>query len=133
MDALDKVRTYTGRETSVVEVREWAYVYWVRFNTGRPTLLSKKLVDRAASIRVAYTVAGDAWVKDEVTNQHYFVSFASPYEVGLSRISAFEAFKIKRCSKIDWKISYPTHAPKTLRELIVLKAFNCQDWGVNAA
>lgn len=69
MNAVQKIQHLTGREP--LEVREWAFVYWVKFPFGRPTLYSKKMVDRAAHIQVIRKHSSDAIVRDTLTGKAY--------------------------------------------------------------
>lgn len=69
MNATQKIQHLTGRKPQ--EVREWAFVYWVKFSTGRPTLYSKKMVDRAAHIQVIRKSSSDAIVRDTLTGKAY--------------------------------------------------------------
>lgn len=69
MNAKQKIQHITNR--LVVEVREWAFVYWVKFDSGRPTLYSKKMVDRAEHIQVIRVQSSDAIVRDTLTGKAY--------------------------------------------------------------
>lgn len=71
MSATEKIKHYTGRNPK--EVREWAFVYWVNFGLGRPTLISKKLVDRASELQVIAKSSVDAIVRDHQTGNAYAV------------------------------------------------------------
>lgn len=125
MDALTKVSQYLGiNQRFIIKVAEWAKVYWVHVRGKRPTLLSKKFVDRASKIRIGYTIAGDALAKDEVTNKTYILLSPGHYGSGawsiaeINNPSPYSEF----CQGIKVGNARYTEKPSTIRELMVLKA-----------
>lgn len=68
--AANKIQHFTGMVPA--EVREWAHVYWVRFAGQRPTMFSKKIVDRAFAFQVR-TLNGDKAVRDTITGNVYIL------------------------------------------------------------
>lgn len=132
MDAFTKVKNYLGYE--IAEVREWAYVYWVRpaFG-GRPTMVSKKIVNRSASIRIGFAGA-DIAAKDEQTNTCYLIRKPGTW-AGASReyaikqvdyINSYSTFDGSR-GKIVGRIAY-TARPSTVREIMIAKAVHVATW-----
>lgn len=131
MDALTKVQNYLGYE--VTEVREWAFVYWVRPAHGRPTMVSKKIVDRSASIRIGF-VGADIAAKDERTGKLYLIRKPGTWacasreyaikEVG--SIGTYSTFDNSR-GQIVARIAY-TKRPATVLEIMVAKAANVATW-----
>lgn len=126
MSAVVKVASYLGVSEVRVTVQEWTKVYWVHVQGRRPTLLSKKLVDRAAQIRVGYTVSGQPLAKDEATGLTYILckpGMESRGEWALAEIanpslsSEFWQGKNRVAARF-------TQNPVTVRELIVFKAVN---------
>ena len=75
MDAKAKVINYLGlwmggSNPPTVKVCEWAFVYWVHVSGNRPTMLSKKIVDRYSEFEVL-DVVGDRLIRDNKTNSFY--------------------------------------------------------------
>lgn len=77
MNAAQKIQHFTGIKP--VEVREWAYVYWVKLPGRRPTLYSKKIVDRASEIQVRYLIS-DRAARDTRTGKVYMIR--SDFQMG---------------------------------------------------
>lgn len=134
MSAVEKVQGYTGRE--VLEVREWAYVYWVRFaHSPRPTMLSKKIVDRAAEIRIGY-VGADYAAKDERTGRMYLIRKPC---YGVSGFAIKEVTEVTQWSTFDNTpgkavegVASWVRKPSSVREIMVAKAMNNEMYGVAA-
>lgn len=132
LSAKDKVAQYLGRTSETryetLEVREWAHVYWVHIYGRRPTMLSKKLVDRAAFLRIGYTVAGDYLVNDQKTSKFYIIRKPGMYGTGEFSLREIESSQVSR--QADFSDFYNTPAvscfyskkPQNLRQLMVLKA-----------
>lgn len=127
MDAVTKVSGYLGIDERFLKVREWSKVYWVHVSGKRPTLLSKKLVDRAAQIRVGYTIAGDALVKDEVSGKCYILRSPGFYTREVWAIKEiknpglYSDFATTSGKSFEGRY---TQKPSTVRELMVFKAVN---------
>ncbi len=126
MEAVLKVSAYLGISEKRLSVKEWAKVYWVHVQGRRPTFLSKKLVDRAAQIRVGYTVSGQPIARDEATGISYILckpGMESRGEWAIAEIanpsprSEFWQGKNRVTARF-------TEKPATVRELIVFKAVN---------
>jgi hypothetical protein len=134
MDALTKVAQYLGYASEVriknLKVVEWAKVYWVHIQGRRPTLLSKKLVDRSAHIRVKFTVAGESITKDEKTGRYFIIrntgSDLTGYQYSIREIQEKQASIEADFSRFNSEISHIkwTDKPSTVRELMIFKAIN---------
>lgn len=130
MDAKTKVAQYLGYTSELrikyLEVREWASVYWVHVKGKRPTLLSKKLVDRASAIRVGYTVAGDYLIKDEKQGKCYIIRKPcyGTSEFSIREIQENQVSKEADFSDFRTEISrvFYSNKPQNLRQLMVMKA-----------
>lgn len=128
MDALQKVSTYLGITHSPIKVREWAYVYWVHVEGRKPTFLSKKMVDRAAFIKVSHTIGGDALILDRKTGRAFIAREPGMYGLGTWGVKEIEPAQAKLTldysdirkpkEKFEVKMS---NKPKTVRELMILK------------
>lgn len=126
MSIVAKIASYLGVSESRVTAQEWAKVYWVHVQGRRPTLLSKKLVDRAAQIRIGYTGSGQPLAKDEVTGQAYILC-----KPGMETLGEWAIAEIANPSLSSefWQgknrvAARFTQKPATVRELIVFKAVN---------
>lgn len=128
MDALKKVSTYLGITHTPIKVREWKYVYWVHVEGRKPTMLSKKMVDRAAFIKVGRTIAGDALMLDEKTGRAFIAREPGYYTNSAWGVKEIKPEQVKVSldySDVRKPISEfrvrPTDRPKTVRELMILK------------
>lgn len=125
--AKQKVAQYLGYTSEVrfqkLTVKEWAKVYWVHIEGRRPTMLSKKKVDRASQIRLNYTICGTAIALDENTGKYYAIKDLG-FEFAIKEIAKSEAtiwfdFSASRIQSLHVKY---TENPSTVREMLVLKA-----------
>jgi len=132
MDAFTKVQNYLGYQVS--EVREWAFVYWVRpaFG-GRPTMVSKRIVDRSADIRVGF-VGADIAAKDERTGKTYLIRKPGNWTGAKRTYSIKEVKSVSAYSTFDnsiglmvGEVAY-TAKPSTVREIMITKAIHVQTW-----
>lgn len=132
MNASEKVAFYLGVQAKSVKVQEWAKVYWVCLNGHRPTLLSKKLVDRASRINVSCTIAGDGMALDTATGRAFIFRAPGHYGNGLWSVKEIKPNQINiwndfsDFSEKSENIKF-THKPGTVRELMVHK-FVCNKW-----
>ncbi|MBW4677682.1 MAG: hypothetical protein KME52_27885 [Desmonostoc geniculatum HA4340-LM1] len=131
MEALTKVAQYLGYASEIriknLEVREWANVYWVHIKGQKPTLLSKKLVDRTSQIRVGYTIAGEFLIKDEKQGKCYIIRTPGYYGTGEYSIREIKEYQVSLGADFSdfrseiHRAKY-TQKPQNLRELMVFKA-----------
>lgn len=125
MNAVTKVAQYLGINQKFIVVQEWAKVYWVHVTGKRPTLLSKKMVDRASEIRVGYTVDGNAIIKDERTAKLYLI--AKPV-YGVTSYGVYEMQSVSQYSepwqgkKVGEVFANQIQKPSNLRDLMVIKS-----------
>lgn len=122
MDAITKVSKYLGINDRFIRVQEWAKVYWVCIKGQRPTLLSKKMVDRAAELEVKFTMGGEPVIRDNRTGDVYILRkpcygvSAWSIKKASERISSSADF-----SQVKGQIfrAYAAAKPSNLRELMI--------------
>lgn len=126
MNAYEKIQHFTG--TAPKKVEEWEYVYWVLPHAGRPTMYSKKIVDRAAEIEVR-TLSGDIAARDNKTGKAYILrsNFGMGYSIKEvapgQAISEYSEFPLVRGQVVARTSGYDRR-PKTVSGIIALLAAN---------
>lgn len=129
MNAAAKVSNYLAISEHLLEVREWTFVYWIHVQGQRPTMLSKKIVDRYSALEVL-AHNGDTIIRDNHDGGLYIVRSAGFYTGGGAsvkriqkgeRISAYSEFPMVKGE--TFRVGQ-TSAPKTVRELIAHRSFN---------
>jgi len=137
VDIKSKVIRYLGLETredknEIVKVREWAYTYWVHVRGQRPTLLSKKLVDRHAYLKRGIVSPGFYLVIDTKTNKQYAV-YDLPYsfnwkivETNQKIVPGMSWHQIKKDNSITHQV-IGKKKYDSLRDLIILAAKQAYD------
>lgn len=69
--------------TEIVEIREWAWVYWVQVAGRRPTMISKKAVQSAPKVHrlVTFGIVAEFEVLPHCVRIAYMDSRKTQYEV----------------------------------------------------
>ncbi len=125
MSAAQKIYHLTGMRPA--EVRDWAHVYWVRFEGQRPTMYSKKIVDRAAEIE-ARNLGGDKAARDLRSGKIYVLraNWSMGYTIkevtpgqGISNYSDFSLVRGVNVADVGY-----TARPKRVSEIIACVAAN---------
>lgn len=128
MNAAAKVSNYLAISEHLLNVREWAFVYWVHVKGQRPTMLSKKIVDRYSELEVLVH-NGDTIIRDNHDAALYIVRSAGFYTGGGAsvkriqkgeRISAFSEFPLVKGE--TFRVGQ-TSRPTTVRELIAHRSY----------
>ena len=129
MNAAAKVSNYLSISEHLLEVREWAFVYWVRVAGQRPTMLSKKMVDRYQELELM-DVIGDSLVRDNRTGHFYSLRSAGYYcgqQWSIRHIAKGTRINSEypvdfSCLPGDIYRESPSRRPQNLRQLLIRRA-----------
>ncbi len=129
MNATAKVSNYLAISEHLLEVREWAFVYWVHVEGQRPTMISKKIVDRYSELEVL-AHNGDTIIRDGHDSVIYIVRSAGFYTGGGASVK-----RIQKGERVSANSEFPmvkgetfrvgqTSRPATVLELIAHRSYN---------